>query len=695
MAELRATLEHLSEYFVLSDPSEAGFLEGLRERFSALKVLGMPAPASAGVEGALALIDKLLRGEGDRRAGGLTLHRTISALQARLIQGKSAEAAPFPTDLGIPTEAAAAATPALFSWPQEADLELMGGFTAEAKEHLDASDTHLLTLESAPGNMEALNAVFRAFHTIKGAAGYLELGEIRVLAHETETLLDLARKGGIQLSGSTMDATFEAVDAMKLLVAGVEGFLKSGAPPSATLSLPALVERIQRIATGKTFAAPPMPAASPDPVIPVFVQPPAASSPTKPAEGPKPPICDSSMRETVKVDAERLDRLVDLIGELVIAESMVGQSPDLRDLALTSPLLAKQITQLDKITRGLQEMGMSLRMVPVRPLFQRMARVARDLSKKLGKPIEFASSGDDIEVDKAVVDRVADPLIHIIRNSLDHGIEERPEDRRKAGKPEAGRIELRAFHREGNIVIEVEDDGRGMNREAILAKGIEKGLVRAGEVLSEREIFQMIFLPGFSTAKVVTEVSGRGVGMDVVRKNIEALRGKIEIQSQPRKGSVISLRLPLTLAIIEGMVVRVGTERYIIPTLSVTRLVQAEQRQISSILNRGEMLGLQGAHLPLFRLHRLLRVPNQPQDPARSVAVVVEDGGHRAALLADELLGQQQIVIKTLGDSMEHVTGVAGGAILPDGQVGLILDVAGVLRLAHQESAAQVPQEAA
>lgn len=553
-----------------------------------------------------------------------------------------------------PTSSIVPEPPAAPSWPREFDPDILGGFIVEAREHLEGADVHLLALESDASDAEALRTVFRAFHTIKGAAGCLDLGAIQALAHETETLLDLARRGGFDLVAA-MDLLFEAVDAMKRLTAQAETVLKSGDAPPPDPRLDNLLFRIRRAAASPetmTGQAPPRPAS-------------VSSSETR------------TVKEHVRVDAERLDRLVDLIGELVIAESMVSQSPELRGPA-ASGTLGKSVGQLDKITRELQEMGMSLRMVPVRPLFQKMARLARDLSRKLGKPIEFSTSGEEIEIDKAIVPCVADALVHIVRNALDHGIEVAPADRLEAGKPATGRIELMACHREGSIVIEVRDDGRGLDPEAILSKAVEKGIVRKGDPLPESEVFKLIFLPGFSTAKAVTELSGRGVGLDVVRSSVEALRGRIEVRSRRGQGTTFRMKLPLTLAIIDGMVIRSGGERYIVPTLSITRLVRPEASQLSAAMDRGEMLLLQDELIPLFRLSRMLGV-SAAEGEGSGVAVVIEEAGVRAAVMADEVLGQQQIVIKNLGMDLERVRGISGAVILPDGQVGLILDVSGLL----------------
>ena len=380
------------------------------------------------------------------------------------------------------------------------------------------------------------------------------------------------------------------------------------------------------------------------------------------------------------MDAERLDRLVDMIGEFVIAESMVSQSSELQRVA--SADLARHLGQLDKITRELQGTGMSLRMIPVRATFQKMARLVRDLAKKAGKQVEFVMSGEETELDKSVVDRIGDPLVHMVRNAVDHGIEATAEERRNAGKAAAGRVELRAFHKGGSIYIEIEDDGRGLNRDAILAKARERGLVKDGDALSDREVWNLIFEPGFSTAKVVTDVSGRGVGMDVVRRNIEVLRGNVEIQSEAGKGSVFSMRLPLTLAIIDGMVVRTGQERYVIPTLSIVTSIRPKASDLSTVISRGEMLSIQGRLIPLFRLGALFDIDDATQDATEGLVVVVEEEGRQMGLLTDELLGRQQIVIKSLGGAMRGIPGIAGGAIMPDGRVGLILDVGGLMRLA-------------
>ncbi|MCP3952762.1 MAG: chemotaxis protein CheA, partial [Desulfobacterales bacterium] len=367
-----------------------------------------------------------------------------------------------------------------------------------------------------------------------------------------------------------------------------------------------------------------------------------------------------------------------------IAHSMVAQDGVITDSQNHD--LAKKVTHTTKIVRGLQDMSMSMRMVPLKGTFNKMTRLVRDLSKKIGKRVNFVTEGEDTEIDRNLVDVISDPLIHMVRNSVDHGIET-PDVRVTNGKPEAGTVKLSAYHSAGSVVVEIEDDGKGLDKEVILAKGVERGLVEAGATLSDREIHNMIFEPGFSTAKEVTDVSGRGVGMDVVRRNIESLRGQAEIQSEMGKGSIFKMSLPLTLAIIDGMVVRVGAETYVIPTVSIIRSVKPNPDDISSVLNRGKMLSLQGGLIPLFKLSSLYGVggTDNGNGNGTELVVVVEDDNQQAGFIIDELIGRQQVVIKSLGDTMREIPGIAGGAIMPNGRVGLILDVGGLVKHANSE----------
>nr|MCU0713304.1 chemotaxis protein CheA [Pirellula sp.] len=385
--------------------------------------------------------------------------------------------------------------------------------------------------------------------------------------------------------------------------------------------------------------------------------------------------------ETVRVDRERLDELINQIGELVIGASMVEQEVS----QLTGGRSLESLGALGKIVRDLQEMSLGLRMVPIAATFQKMNRVIRDVAKKLNKKIEFTTEGDDTELDKTVVDQISDPLVHMVRNAADHGIET-PEDRLLAGKSETGNVSLRAFQQGGNVYIELQDDGRGLNRKRILAKAIERGLVADDANLSDAEICSLIFQPGFSTANEVTDVSGRGVGMDVVRRNVEALQGSVSIRSEEGKGSILSVRLPLTLAILDGLLIRLSDEVFVIPLLSVVESICLAPNEIKQIVSVGEVIQLRGEIVPLVRLHDRLNIYDTEPYRDQTLVVIVEDQGRRLALRVDELLGQQQVVIKNLETNFRKVPGVAGATILGDGRVALILDVYGIANLNGNES---------
>jgi two-component system chemotaxis sensor kinase CheA len=374
----------------------------------------------------------------------------------------------------------------------------------------------------------------------------------------------------------------------------------------------------------------------------------------------------------VKVDTGKLDYLVDMAGEMVIAESLVRHDAELAKLK--NPLLQRKIAHLTRIVTELQKTAMSMRLVPIGPLFRRMARLVRDLSRQFGKHVEMETQGDDIELDRNIVEELADPLMHMVRNALDHGIEP-PAEREAAGKTPSARLLLRAQHRAGQVVIEIADDGRGLDRVRIAEKALQRGLISSADGLSDGEIHNLIFEPGFTTAAHVTNVSGRGVGMDVVRRHIEKLRGRIEIRSMAGQGTTFLLKLPLTLAIIDGLVVAVGQERYIVPLFAVREMFRPKPETIWTVQQRAEMALVRGALLPVIRLYRAFGVEPRSRDPLDSVLVVAEVEGQRFCVLVDALIGKQEVVIKSLGETFRKVQGIAGGAILGDGRVGLILDL--------------------
>ena len=376
---------------------------------------------------------------------------------------------------------------------------------------------------------------------------------------------------------------------------------------------------------------------------------------------------------TVKVDTGKLDNLFDLVGELVIANTLiVGEMKSVNNNGTS-----KNLSQLTKITKDIQDQVMSMRMVTLKQTFQKMSRLVRDVSQRSGKKVKFEISGEETELDKNVIEEIADPLVHILRNSVDHGIESE-EDRITKGKPNEGTVSLSAFHRGGSIIIEIKDDGKGLQKERILKKAIDKGLVSNQASMTDNQIYNLIFAPGLSTADKVTNISGRGVGMDVVKKNIEKLRGKVDVTSQEGVGSTFTIKLPLTLAIIDGIVVNVGDTKYIIPTVSIEESLQPKEEEISTVKNQGEVVNIRGNLLSLVRLHKLYNINTTKTVPWESIVVVVEGAEGKYGVLVDELLGQQQVVIKSLGDRFKNVKGISGSAILGDGKVGLILDVTGV-----------------
>ena len=577
------------------------------------------------------------------------------------------------------------------------DIELIADFLAEAAEHIESAESGLLEIESKPGDAEAINLIFRGFHTIKGMAGFLNLTDIGLLAHAAENLLDLARKGNIQLAGTIMEITFESIDTLKSMMAVLQTAIAGSKTLTTDPSLAPLLTRLKAAAAGTETPA----AATQDtrpaetttqstqttdsqasvPAVQNTLEPTPAAEQTPAAAANVQKTKHAIADEKIKVSTTRLDSLVNMVGELVIAQSMVGQEA-------TSALppdhdLCRHVGHQGKIVRELQELSMMMRLVPMQGVFQKMTRLVRDLCQKSGKKINFVTSGEDTELDRIVVDQISDPLVHMIRNSVDHAVE--PEDERKRlGKDTNGRIDLRAFHQAGNVVIEIEDDGRGLNKEKILKKAIDNGLVTPDQELSDQEIYKLIFHPGLSTAAKVTEVSGRGVGMDVVRKNIESLRGKIEINSVPGKGSKFTIRLPLTMAIIDGQIVTVGDARYIIPIVAINSCLRPTEEQMSTILQNGEMAMVQNELIPVVRLHGLFDEKPQSEVPWEASMVVVEEDGKKACLMVDELLGQHQVVIKNLGEGIGAVKGVSGGAIMGDGKISLILDIPGLLDLATQ-----------
>ncbi|MDY6791205.1 MAG: chemotaxis protein CheA [Thermodesulfobacteriota bacterium] len=597
--------------------------------------------------------------------------------------------------------------------PEDADVELIAEFIAEGNDLFESAEEALLTLETDPDDLESVDKIFRAFHTVKGTSAFLELTLLAEMGHHAESLLSRVRDGEIRYSGGYADLSLRALDMLKgilrsvkdaiggkplLKPAGYDELMKVLKDPEAAgvsadedvideprvgdiLVAQGKIEReeLEKIAdTCKDEKIGTQLIKSKAATAADVGQ--ALRTQKKMKSGGR--VVESSVR----VGTRRLDRLIDMVGELVIAHSMVAQDELIVDGSNIE--LQKKVSLTSKIVRELQDISMSMRMVPLKSTFNKMARLVRDISRKIGKKVNFVTEGEDTEIDRNLVDVINDPLVHMVRNAVDHGIEP-PEARKKNGKDETGVVKLTAYHSAGSVVVEISDDGKGLDRKALIAKAKEKGFISDSpdfndNTLTDKEVFNMIFEPGFSTAEAVTDVSGRGVGMDVVRKNIESLRGQAEIKSELGKGSVFRMSLPLTLAIIDGMVVRVGNETYVIPTGSIIRSIKPDSKNITNVFEKGEMLSLQGELIPLINMSALYDIASTPKDEDMSLVVIVEDEEKQAGLLIDELIGRQQVVIKTLGGTMKSTPGISGGAIMPSGRVGLIIDVAGLLKFSNE-----------
>ncbi len=573
------------------------------------------------------------------------------------------------------------------------DPEITADFISETVEHFEISDENLLILERDPENEDAIATIFRAFHTIKGTTSFIGLPPISELAHKAENLLDEVRKKRLNFEGKVVDATFNAFDLIKKMIRQLETALVEGKPFEPDPELPSILAQLKKAISGNSVL--PFPKAlktrcfqketseDVENVSEIDIVERKTGENERKLEGnvsgyaTKP---RKAVKQTMKIDAERIDLLLETIGELVIVESIVSREASMRKEESCD--MERNMGQLAKITRSLQDIGMSMRLIPIDATFGKMGRLVRDLARKTGKKIELVMVGKETELDKSMVEKLGDPLVHMVRNAVDHGIESSPEERIAAGKDPVAKILLKAYHKGGNIHIEIRDDGRGLDKEAIAANAIRRGLISGTEKMTDEEIFALIFEPGFSTSSEITEVSGRGVGMDVVKNNIESVRGNVRIASEPGKGTLFTLVLPLTTAIIDGMVVRVGAERYILPLLSIIESFQPSQGMIFTVAGKGETIPFRNRLLPLFRLADLYLIPGAERDPAKALVVVVEDSGRKIALLVDELLGQNQTVIKKLGEGIGDVEGISGANIMPDGMPGLIIDVNGLIKLA-------------
>ncbi len=669
-------------------------------------------------------------------------------------------------------------------------------FLDESFEGLETMESHLLNLDR--GDPEAINAVFRAAHSIKGGAGSFGFSAVAEFTHGVETLLDEMRDGRREITPEAVSLLLEAGDCIRaMLEAGRDGtevdqarvldiesrikamlgqasdassagagvapdtgqaggagwrikfvphaeLLRSGNDPvrmfgvldelgemtvkAETMHLPRLEAldplnaylswelelrgEIDEQAVREVFewvedecdlsiealvpeagapqapaaevvsnAKTPAPAPAPAPTVSPPAQPAGTSQPSAGAAR------AASQTGSIRVNTDKIDVLINLVGELVITQSMLSQiggdvdDAEAFDVTHLEKLRAG-LAQLERNTRELQENIMSIRMLPISFSFNRFPRLVRDMSAKLGKKIDLKFSGENTELDKTVMEQIGDPLVHLVRNSLDHGIES-PEVRRQAGKPETGTVHLNAYHQGGNIVIEISDDGAGLNRQKIKQKALERGLIENPEALSDEYTDDLIFHPGFSTADEVSDLSGRGVGMDVVRRNIKSLGGSVEVRSEPGQGSTFTIRLPLTLAILDGQLVQVNGQTFVVPLVSIVESLQMRGEFINTIAEQSTVYKLRNEYLPVVPLSEVFSLRGTSMQPDRPLLVVVEAEGQKVGVMVDELLGQQQVVIKALEANFRQVEGLSGATILGDGTVALILDVASLIQLSR------------
>jgi two-component system, chemotaxis family, sensor kinase CheA len=580
--------------------------------------------------------------------------------------------------------------------------DMVERFVQEADELLQNAEQGLLTWEKNPDNSDIVAELFRNIHSFKGNCGFFGYADLERLSHQMETVLDVAKSGVDLLGENPTELLLQLVDVLREAITDIsQGGIgqvenkEQYIEPLKKLLEPRLGELLVEKGLVDEKSVSEALEAQKKPIGEILidmgkVKPEQVDQTLKEQQEIKTKKEASSKdknaaakRQDIRVDLEKLDNLINLIGEMVIAENMLIHNPDLEGLELEN--FGKAAQQMSKIVRELQEMAMIIRMIPVAGLFRRMIRLVHDLSVKSGKKVELKLYGQETEVDKTVIETITDPLVHLLRNSMDHGLEP-PEERRKAGKPEKGEIRLSARHEEGEVWITLEDDGRGLNREKIIAKAISNGLIEGdGSDLSDKAVYNLIFQPGFSTAEKITDISGRGVGMDVVKQNLDKIKGRVEVHSKPGLGTKIILRIPLTLAIIDGMLVRVGDTRCIVPILAIKEAFRPTPKAITVTPDGEELARIRENFFPVVRLHQILQKTPDHMELQEGILIVLEYQDKRICLLVDEILGQQQTVIKALSDYIGNVRGCSGCTILGNGEVCLILDIGTMMEIAEDE----------
>ena len=573
--------------------------------------------------------------------------------------------------------------------PDTVDPEILTEFINESLEHLEMIESQLVELESDPDNREVINAVFRAFHSTKGTASIFGFENIKNLAHSAEMLLDRVRQGEFQLTEELADIALLSADTLKLMITK----LKDLSPQSISF-LPGNYQQLMDcLSSPEKYISLKQSLSQEDTSEASEIKHAAKTTNADDLAGLKGanPYADekdqfavtdnSRLYQSIRVSVDKMEDLLNTVGELIITYGMLEANEYIlsnKDRTLTSTA-----NQMGKISRQLQKISLSLRMVPLKNTFVKMERAARDLMRRSGKTVQLQISGENTNIDRNLVEKINDPLMHLIRNAIDHGIEP-PEERHRGGKPEQGYIRLHATHSADKIIIEIQDDGRGLNLDKIREQAEARHLISNAQELSESDITQYIFSPGFSTADKVTEISGRGVGLDVVKRNLESIQGSIEVRSNPGAGCVFTIRLPLTLAIIDGLLFKVGQHEFIIPAIHVRHIFHPKTEQVSTVNLKGEMIFFQNNWLPIFRLHKLLNISEAIKEPTEALVLIFNYGNKMCALMIDALVSKQQVVIKSLG-KLRQQPGFAGAAILGDGHIRLILDAAHLLRLAFQQ----------
>jgi two-component system chemotaxis sensor kinase CheA len=552
------------------------------------------------------------------------------------------------------------------------DPELLDLFFEEGAISLAELEAGLLGLEADPADRESVDLLFRVAHSLKGRSAMMGFAEIAEFTHGLETLLGGVREKRAAVTTEMVDALLASKDVLGGLITRARS--RESAGPDEAGAIARVARRLDALITGEAQGAPAV-ATAPTPL------PTVASPPPPPAidDPPRRRRTDREVSSSVRVPIEKIDGLVDLVGELVTAHSMLAQT--VAELGGNQPdRLRETVARMDRHVRDLHERIVGCRMVPLASVLGHFPRLVRDLATSEGKLAAFEISGEGTELDRAIVERIADPLTHLVRNAVDHGLEP-PDVRRRAGKPETGRLRLDAYQQGGRVHISVADDGRGLDRERILARAARSELIPADRTLADADILALIFQPGFSTAERVTEVSGRGVGMDVVKRSVESLGGTVAVESEPGNGTRFVIKLPLTLAMLDGQLLEAGEQLYVLPLVSVGECVRPDPGSVHCVAGAAEVLTVRGETMPLVRLREVFGGTGAADDPTDGPAVVVEDEGRRVAILVDALHGQQQVVIKSLAGSVGSVDGVGGATILGDGRVALILDVPGLVAL--------------